>query len=188
MATRRTLQNFIAFQIGWLGCVVSAAQGLPLLGLLIAIAVVALHVSTSPAPGRELKLIGVAVLIGATVDSVLLIPDWLRYSTGQPLASLAPYWIVALWAMFATTLNASLAWLQRSPLLAPVSGAASAPLAYWAGARIGAIELIELLPALLAIGIAWAFVLPVLTHAARAIGSPATKAATISGNELASHA
>ena len=85
-------------------------------------------------------------------------------------------------------MSASLAWLQRSPLLAAVSGAASAPLAYWAGARIGAIELIELLPALLAIGIAWAFVLPVLTHAARAIGSPATQAATISGNELASHA
>lgn len=188
MAMRRTLQNFLAFQIGWLGCVLSAAQGLPLLALMIASSVVALHVSTSPTPSRELKVIGVAVLVGATIDSLLLIPDWLRYSTGQPFASLAPYWIVALWAMFATTLNSSLVWLQRSRLLAAVCGASSAPLAYWAGARIGAIGLVEPLPALLAIGIAWAFVLPILTHMARAIGSPATKLETISGSELASHA
>ena len=188
MTTRRTLQNFIAFQIGWLGCVVSAAQGLPLLSLMIAGAVVALHVSTSPTPSRELKLIGIAVLIGATLDSLLLIPGWLRYSTGQPLASLAPYWIVALWAMFATTLNESLAWLQRSRLLAAVCGASSSPLAYWAGARLGAIELVEPLPALTAIGIAWACVLPILTHMARAIRLPATETDRISGRELASHA
>ncbi len=188
MAMRRTLQNFIAFQIGWLGCVFSAAQGLPLLALIIASGVVALHVSTSPTASHELKVIGAAVLIGASIDSLLLIPGWLRYSTGQPFASLAPYWIVALWAMFATTLNASLIWLQRSRLLAAICGASSAPLAYWAGARIGAIELVEPLPALLAIATAWAFVLPILTHIARASGSPATKADRISGSELTSHA
>jgi hypothetical protein len=188
MATRRTVRNFIAFQIGWLACVVSAAQHRPLLGLLVASAVVALHVSTSSTPGRDLKLIGVAVSFGATIDSLLLIPDWLRYETGQPFAWLAPYWIVALWAVFATTLNESLAWLQRSRLLAAVCGASSAPLAYWAGAQIGAIELVEPLPALLAIGIAWGLVLPLLTHMARAIGSPATTTKKICGSELESHA
>ena len=33
------LENFLVFQIGWVGCVGAVAYGLPLIGLLIAIVV-----------------------------------------------------------------------------------------------------------------------------------------------------
>ena len=54
----RRLQNFLAFQIGWLGCVAAAGYRLPLLGLLIAGIVTGLHLLRSPAPLAELKLGG----------------------------------------------------------------------------------------------------------------------------------
>ncbi len=43
----------------------------------------------------------------------------------MPLTGFPPPWILALWALFASTLNASLGWLQDRLLLAAVLGALS---------------------------------------------------------------
>ena len=64
-----------------------------------------------------------------------------------------PYWILAMWALFATTLNASLGWLHGRPALAGALGMLSGPLAYWAGARLGAIELVQPAAALAALAL-----------------------------------
>jgi len=185
----RRLQNFLAFQIGWLGCVAAAAYRLPLVGLLIAAIVTSWHLSRSTTPLSELKLVTAAAVLGALCDSALLATGWLSYSVGQPLQYLAPYWIIALWAMFATTLQESLAWLTRSAGLAALLGAVSAPLAYWAGSRMGALSLDRPLPALLAIAGTWAAALPLLIGAARAL-SPRepTAGEAVSNAEVASHA
>jgi hypothetical protein len=81
-----------------------------------------------------------------------------------------------------------LAWLQRSRLLAVVCGALSAPIAYWAGARMGAIELFDPPAALIAIGLTWALVLPVLTHAASSFSSSTAQQRVTARRTLASHA
>ena len=39
----RTLFNFVAFQVGWFSCVLGAANGLPLLGVLVVCLIVALQ-------------------------------------------------------------------------------------------------------------------------------------------------
>ena len=43
--------NFVAFQVGWFACVLGAARGWPLLGPLVALAILAPMAWTSPRPG-----------------------------------------------------------------------------------------------------------------------------------------
>ena len=185
----RRLQNFLAFQAGWLGCVAAAGYRLPLLGLLIAGIVTGWHLWRSPAPRAELKLMIFAMALGTLCDSALLATGWLSFPVGQPIPGIAPYWIIAMWAMFATTLNDSLAWLTRRTLLACFCGAIFAPLAYWAGANMGALILLDPVPALAAIAGAWAAALPILTTAARAFSAKQrTHGNAILSAEVASHA
>lgn len=80
---------------------------------------------------------------------------------------LAPWWILALWALFATTLNVSLGWLRSRLLLAGVLGGVAGPFAYWAGERLGALSLREPVAALGALTLGWAAILPALLALAR---------------------
>jgi hypothetical protein len=57
--------------------------------------------------------------------------------------------------MFVMTLRHSLGWLRGRYLLAAALGAVAGPLAYWAGSKLGAIELAGTTRAALAIGAAW---------------------------------
>lgn len=187
--SQRLLHNFLAFQFGWLGCVGAAAYGLPLLGLLVAGIVTGWHLWRSPTPFAELELIAAAVAIGTLCDSALLATGWLSYPVGNWLPNIAPYWIIAMWAMFATTLHESLAWLTRSVRLAGVFGALLAPVAYSAGARIGALSLDRPVPALLAIAAVWAAALPILIGVARIV-SPRRRShvTAVTNHEFASNA
>ena len=83
------------------------------------------------------------------------------------LEGTAPYWMVGLWAVFATTLNVSLRALREHPGWTALLGGVGAPLAYFAGARLGAMELVATGAALAAIGIGWALLAPLLVRAAR---------------------
>ncbi len=158
----RLLVNFAAFQAGWFACVLGAANGWPLSGALAAAAAVALHLFLSRRPRRELVLIAAAMAIGAAWDSAVIATGLLAYPAGQAAPELAPWWIVAMWALFGTTLNGSLAWLRRRPLLAALAGAIGAPLAFLAGARLGAVQLVEPLAALALQAAGWALLLPLL--------------------------
>jgi non-ribosomal peptide synthetase component F len=75
--------------------------------------------------------------------------------------------MVALWAMFATTLNVSLRALRARPWLAAALGAAGGPLAYYAGARLGALQLADFHAGLAAIAVGWAWLTPLLLASAR---------------------
>ncbi len=63
--------------------------------------------------------------------------------------------MLSLWAAFATTLNHSLRWVMHRPLVATLLGAIGGPLAYLAGAKLGALHLPSLQTALPLIGVAW---------------------------------
>jgi hypothetical protein len=154
--------NFIAFQLGWFACVLGAANGAPWLGPLVVLGVVLLHLTRVRRPTPELKLIAWAMLLGLIVDSLLLASGWLRYPSGLWLPGLAPYWIVAMWGLFATTLNVSLGWLRGRPVLATLMGAVGGPLSYLAGEKLGGIELLAPTAALLALAVAWGIAMPLL--------------------------
>ena len=161
----RALPNFIAFQIGWFSCVLGAANGIPWLALLV-FPIVLWNISKSRSASAEMLLVLLAVTLGALLDSFLVRTGWLRYPSGMFLEGVAPYWILAMWALFATTLNASMSWLKKNLILASAMGAVFGPLSYMAGERFGAIEFTNFNASIIALAVAWAIAMPLLLAAA----------------------
>ncbi len=156
---RTVLSNVALFQAGWLCCVVGAARGAPWTGAALALAVVSWHLLRSPDRAAELRLIITLAGIGLLLDSALAAGGLLEYRSAVPLAQLAPVWIVALWACFATTLNVSLRWIRDRRALLAVFGAVGGPLAYLGGAGLGAVSIERPLAALAALSIGWAVIM-----------------------------
>ena len=154
--------NFLAFQLGWFSCVLAAAKGMPWLGPLVVLAVVLLHLKLVAKPLAELKLIGAAMAMGLLTDSLLLSSGWLAYSGGSWIPGLAPYWIIAMWALFATTLNVSMRWMRGRYLLAAIMGGIGGPLSYLAGEKLGAMTMSEPTLAIAALALAWSVAMPAL--------------------------
>jgi hypothetical protein len=158
----RALINFVAFQLGWFSCVLGAANGVPLIGLAVASMVVLLHLLMARDGAAELRLLVIAVLIGLVFDSVLASLGWIRYPNGVLVPGLAPYWILAMWAIFATTLNVSMSWLRGRLVLAALMGGIFGPLSYQAGGRLGGLAFAQETAAMVALGLGWALIMPLL--------------------------
>ena len=163
---KRTLINFIAFQAGWFSCVLSAAYGSPWMGLVVVCVIVVSHLMSADEPVHEMQLVALAVALGLIFDSLLVSSGWVRYPSGMVLPGIAPYWILAMWALFSITLNLSMGWLKSNRLLASFMGAVFGPLSYLAGQRLGAIELVNFSASMIALAVIWAVVMPILTSAA----------------------
>jgi hypothetical protein len=162
----RVVANAVGFQAGWFACVVGAASGQPAWGAAIAVQLLALHTPFAPRPWAELRLMGAAVAIGMAWDSALAATGVVQYHAGVWLEGAAPYWIGVLWALFAATLNQSLRWLRRRPLLGVVVGAVGGPLSFWAGQRLGAASFPNTPLALAVLSVGWALLMPALAHLA----------------------
>jgi hypothetical protein len=156
------LINAIAFQLGWFACVLGGANQLPWLGTLIAALIVTWHLSQAQQPGREFTLLAAVGALGAVWDSLLVAAGWLAYPSGTLLTNTAPHWIVAMWVLFASTLNVSLRWLRGRWIVATVLGAIAGPLAYYAGAKLGGVVIAEPLFAFAALALGWATFTPLL--------------------------
>jgi hypothetical protein len=156
------LVNLAASEVGWFACAYGAANGKPWLGPMVVLALVLVHIRLARRPAVEIRLILSAVLIGLAADSFLAASGLVSYSGGNWISGFAPYWILAMWALFATTLNVSMKWMRGRTAVAVLLGAAGGPLAYIAGEKLGAIRLEEPVPALIALGVIWAAVMPLL--------------------------
>ena len=162
MSTTMIASNFVLFQIGWFACVLSAAEHWPWFGVLVTTAVVVAHVLRAPMPTAELELVLLSLGLGLVFDSLLVWQGWLQYSSGIVFSNVAPYWIVALWGLFATLLNVSLRWMRGRWFIAVVFGALGGPAAYYGGFRLGALEFGNMPTGLLALAIGWAVLTPLL--------------------------
>ena len=67
-----------------------------------------------------------------------------------------------MWLLFATTLNVSMRWLRNKGWLAAFFGLIGGPLTYFAGEKLGGIILVDQITALVALGIGWAVMMPML--------------------------
>jgi Protein of unknown function (DUF2878) len=159
--------NFLAFQIGWFACVLGGAHDLPWVGTGIAFVIVAWHLTRAARPKQELLLVLSAAAIGALFDTLLVWLGWFTYSSGTLIAGTAPHWMVALWMLFATTLNLSLAWLKRHLFVAALFGAIGGPLAYLGGEKLGALNFESPTAGLIALAIGWALLTPLLAMIAQ---------------------
>ena len=163
------IKNFIGFQIGWFACVVGAAQGYPLVAVAVASIIVILHLLRENNIYIELCLIVSAVFIGLIWESLLLASNWLSYSSSENNAFFAPIWLVAMWALFATTINHSMAWLKDRYFLALILGAVFGPLAFIAGENLGAVVFFDRPMALAALALGWSALMPLLLWLAERI-------------------
>ena len=166
-AGARAAINFVAFQAGWFACVLGAAHDMAAAGSLCAAVIVAAHIALVARPLTELRLVAIALLIGVLWDSALVMSGWLDFRGGFLLPRMAPHWILALWALFAITLNHSLAWLHGRLPVAALLGAIAGPMAYWGGVKLGAVTIIEPLHASLALAAGWAIFTPLLVRLAQ---------------------
>lgn len=159
------IQNFILFQIGWLSCVIGgASSSYHWIGVAVVTAIITLHLLRSYVISNEIMLIVIATLLGTSWDSALMGAGLLAFNNGVVFDAIIPLWMVAMWALFATTLNVSMQWMKNRYLLAAVFGAIGGPVAYYAGHRLGAVEFSQVSTALLVVGAGWAVIMPLLMH------------------------
>lgn len=157
---RRLLPNLVLFQIGWFAAVLGAANGLAGLGPLVIACVVGFHLYRATDPKHETGLMLAVLLVGLVFESLLALTDWVAYPGHD--AALAPLWMVALWANFATTLNLALRQFRARAWALALLGLIGGPLAYWAGANLGAMIWLNSQAVLVFIALGWAALLPVL--------------------------
>ncbi len=158
----RQLANFVVFQAAWFAAVLGAAHHLPLWGTACLIAAIAWHIGISARPGQEAMLVGLACAIGVIVESAVVLQGNVAYPSGQPVAWLAPYWMVALWGELAIALNVTMRWMKRRLWLAALFGAVGGPMAFSAGVRVGGAEFIDRTPALVTLAVIYGLALPLL--------------------------
>ena len=157
------LQNFILFQIGWFSCVIGGAStSYHWLGVAVVSVVIMVHLARARRANDEVILILATMLIGTAWDSSLMAVGLFAFSNGVLFTALIPFWMIAMWALFATTLNVSMRWMKDRYLLAALFGAAGGPLAYYAGHRLGAVDFADTITALTAVGAGWAVIMPLL--------------------------
>lgn len=156
-ATVRNATNFVLFQVGWLACVLypNRLSGLLVLGLL------ALHLAlVSRHRWGELQFIGLGTVLGGALDTLWFQTGVLAASTAE--YAVVPPWLLALWAMFMTTLCHSLNWVSSRRwlpfVLAPIAG----PFAYWSASKLGAVQLPDPALSLLALAFGWLVLFPLL--------------------------
>ena len=157
------LSNFIAFQIGWFACVLGGAHLRPWLGTLLVAVLIIGHLWQLPRPRSELMLIIGAGLLGLVADSVLMNLGLTRFPSGILIEGIAPHWMIAMWMLFATTLNISMRWLKQRWLLMILFGALGGPLAYYAGFKLGGVMFHDTFwLSMAALALVWAAAMPVL--------------------------
>ena len=158
----RQAANFVVFEAAWFACILGVAHGRPLWGTAAVAAAIAWHVAISARPATELALAGLLGVIGLLAESLVVAQGHVAYPAGQPVAWLAPYWMVALWAEFAIALNVTLRWLKRRPALALVLGAVFGPLSFLGGVRLGGARFIDEGAALVTLAALWAVLMPLV--------------------------
>ena len=128
----------------------------------MAAVVIGYHLIRAVTPLYEFYLILIAMTIGVLWDSLLVMLSLLDYASGILIPNTAPYWIVVMWGLFATTINVSLRWLKGKYRLSIILGAIAGPLAYYGGERLGAVNFVDTSTALLALAVGWAVFTPLL--------------------------
>ena len=160
------LINLSLFKAAWAATVFGAAASIPVAGAIAVAIAVLVHLARSRDVRAEIRLLGLAALVGLVWETLLVTTGVLEYSSGSLFPGVAPYWIVAMWILFATTLNVGMRWLRNSPIVAAVAGAIGGPASFFAGASAGAVTMNNPAFSLLVIGIGWAVLLPLLVQIA----------------------
>jgi hypothetical protein len=168
----RLFLNILGFQTAWWACIAGVGHGLEIPALLFGLMLAGLHLRFAHQPRQEAKLAALALGVGLAADTLLQMASVIGFY-GWALGPLSPFWLWLLWALFAMTLNTSLAFLQNHSLwLSAAAGLVFGPLTYYAGAQLGAASFDNTPFHLGALAITWGLALPVLVYAAKHFFTP----------------
>ena len=167
----RKILNFVLFQAGWFACVLGGAHGMPVAAVAAAGAVIGVSLRWfSVDRMSDVRLFLAVALIGFCVDTMHLRFGGFALIGDPRFPHLCPLWLVALWAMFGTTLRGSLSWLAGRYGLAALLGAVAGPLSYLGGAKLGAVTLHPNRAfSIAALAVGWAVVMPLLVWLAHGV-------------------
>lgn len=176
------LINVAAFQLAWLSSVVGAAEQMPWLGPAAVLVALGIHLSAARRRFEEILLVITCAVVGAVFDSALVAAGWVTYEAGLFSDYLAPYWIITMWMLFATTLNVSMRWLRGKPWIAAMLGFLGGPASYLTGQQLGGIVLANPVAALAALAVGWAAMMPALIRLSESLdGMPGRRRSWIAG-------
>ncbi|MEO8224856.1 MAG: DUF2878 domain-containing protein [Gammaproteobacteria bacterium] len=162
----RAIANFVGFQSVWFLSLFGAGSHRAWLGALALAIFTAWHFTTAAHRRADVFLIVAACIVGFVVDTTFIQAQLLAYAEPGPFPAVAPYWIIGMWVNFALTLNGSMRWLHGRYWLSAALGAVGGPLAYVAGVRLGAAELLASGPVVYgALAVVWSVAVPVLVLA-----------------------
>ncbi len=155
--------NFVTFQIGWFVCVLGASYGRPWLGPSVVLFLLSFYFWMVEDHWTAVRVVLVVGLVGAVIDSAFGYVGLLQFRDSVLANWLCPPWLVALWMIFATTLQHSLSWLAGRWKLAALLGGVFGPVSYYAGQEFGALRLGGTMSSTaLALAAVWALLLPLL--------------------------
>lgn len=159
------MTDMLAAQGAWWACLLCARAGFERAALIGPALYVAAHLLLRPALRTRLAALAAgSALLGLLVDTLLMRASALSFP--RSASPLSPAWMVSLWAVFGLQLSASLERLTRAPLAAAAAlGALGGPLAYRAGASLGAASLPP--GGMTAVGLSWLAATPLLVLLAR---------------------
>lgn len=170
------IANAVVFQLGWWIAVLGAGWAYHWMGPLLVACLVCVNVWSSADPRATARIVIVVGLFGTLLDSALSFAGLLLFVENPFAPWLCPPWLIALWCLFATTLNGSLRWLAGRSRSAALVGGIFGPLSYYAGQSLGAMTLgPNTTVAALVLAALWAGLLPLFVRLARhvpGIGSP----------------
>jgi len=135
MASGNNILNAVLFQVNWFACVIGGMTDrlwIPALILSLMLVLSARHTSRR----HDMYLLITAAVVGLVLDSVWVQLGILDFGS----EGLAPVWIVMMWMGVALTVNHSLGWLQKYPLLGGLLAGVAAPLCYLGGESLGAVQ------------------------------------------------
>ncbi|MEZ5461881.1 DUF2878 domain-containing protein [Dokdonella sp.] len=170
----KTWINFIAFQVVWFAAVLGAAYGYGWAGPVALAGFAVYHLRPGVRERGDVKLMVLALLLGFVTDTLMAASGFSRYASAIPAPPLAPFWILSLWAGFALTLNHSMQWFTRRPLLAAPLAAVFGPISYYgAGRAWGAVSIAEPIGLALAVlAVCWLISMSILCLAAERFSRP----------------
>jgi hypothetical protein len=160
--------NLLAYDLCWAALMFGAGRAWWPGAVALTAASVAGQLAVSPVRRREAMVVLGGALVGVSSDALGVWAGVFAYNAGMGVE----FWIVffALWANFGTVLRPSLSWMWDRLWMAALLGAGGGPLAYWLGAKIGAISLGESPAFALAwIGVQYGLLTPAWMWAARRV-------------------
>lgn len=134
------IANAAGFQANWFVVILSAAAGLPWIGVATSAAFILGYATLTRRWAGVLALTAACAAFGYAADSALVLGGLLAFPVDAAVGGPSTVWMVALWAATACTLHSCMGWLQGRVVLAGIFGFFGGAGSYYAGVRLGAVE------------------------------------------------